>query len=160
MKRYQHILLFLAFISFLSFRVLSTISGKIVGVSDGDTVTLLTSKNMEIKVRLEGIDCPEKKQAYGQKAKQFTSDLCFGKQVTLQKIKQDKYGRALGYIKLPDGTNLNKEILKAGYGWHFKKYNKSQELAALEQQAKAARKGLWADPNPIAPWVFRKMKRK
>ena len=92
------------------------------------------------------------------RAKQYASDLCFGKQVKLQKTGADRYGRTLGYIILPDGRNLNKEMLKAGYAWHYKKYNQSKELADLETKAKSAKKGLWADPNPIAPWDFRKMK--
>jgi micrococcal nuclease len=157
MNRYRYLFLLILTISFLSFQVISTINGKIVGVSDGDTVKLLTADFTEIKVRLEGIDCPEKNQAFGQKAKQFTSDLCFGKQVSFQKTGQDRYGRSLGYIILPDGRNLNKEILRAGFAWHYKKYNQSKELADLEKEAKAAKRGLWYDPNPMAPWDFRKM---
>jgi micrococcal nuclease len=83
MKRLRFILLLLLSASILSFQAITTINGKIVGVTDGDTVKLLTADFTEIKVRLEGIDCPEKNQAFGQKAKQFTSDLCFGKQVEL-----------------------------------------------------------------------------
>jgi micrococcal nuclease len=153
------ILLFIVSASHLSFQVVTTINGKIVGVTDGDTVKLLTADFTEIKVRLEGIDCPEKNQAFGQKAKQYASDLCFDKQVTLQKTGEDKYGRTLGYIILPDGRNLNKEILKAGYAWHYKRYNQSRELAELEEQAKASKKGLWSDPNPVVPWDFRKLSR-
>jgi micrococcal nuclease len=159
MKIYRYLSLLTLVLSFLSFQVITNINGKIVGVTDGDTVKLLTADFTEIKVRLEGIDCPEKNQAFGQKAKQFTSDLCFGKQVTLQKSGEDKYGRTLGYILLPDGKNLNKEILRAGYAWHYKKYNQSKELADLEEEAKSAKRGLWYDPNPLAPWDFRKMER-
>ncbi len=157
MKHYRHIILFIISVSLLSFQAITTINGKIVGVTDGDTVKLLTADFTEIKVRLEGIDCPEKNQAFGQKAKQYASDLCFGKQVTLQKTGVDRYGRTLGYIILPDGRNLNKEMLKGGYAWHYKKYNQSKEFADLEEQATKAKRGLWADPNPIAPWDFRKM---
>jgi micrococcal nuclease len=157
MNRYSYLFLLILTVSFLSFQIISTTKGKIVGVSDGDTVKLLTADFTEIKVRLEGIDCPEKNQAFGQKAKQFTSDLCFGKQVSFQKTGQDRYGRSLGYIILPDGRNLNKEILRAGFAWHYKKYNQSKELADLEKEAKAAKRGLWSDLNPMAPWDFRKM---
>ncbi len=160
MKIYRYLSLLTIVVSFLSFQVITNINGKIVGVTDGDTVKLLTADLTEIKVRLEGIDCPEKNQAFGQKAKQYASDLCFGKQVKLQKTGEDKYGRTLGYIILPDGRSLNKEMVRAGYAWHYKKYNQSKELAELERQARATKKGLWADPNPIAPWDFRKMKKK
>ena len=160
MKIYRYLSLLTVVVSFLSFQVITNINGKIVGVTDGDTVKLLTADLTEIKVRLEGIDCPEKNQAFGQKAKQYASDLCFGKQVKLQKTGEDRYGRTLGYIILPDGRNLNKEMLKAGYAWHYKKYNQSKELADLEEEATKAKRGLWADPNPMAPWDFRKMERK
>jgi micrococcal nuclease len=159
MKIYRYLSLLTLVLSFLSFQVITTINGKIVGVTDGDTVKLLTADFTEIKVRLEGIDCPEKNQAFGQKAKQYASDLCFDKQVTLQKTGEDKYGRTLGYIILPDGRNLNKEMLKGGYAWHYKKYNQSKEFADLEEQARIAKKGLWSDPHAMAPWEFRKMKK-
>lgn len=161
MNRYSYLLLLILTGSLLiSFQIISTYKGTIVGVSDGDTIKLLTSDFTEIKIRLEGIDCPEKNQAFGQKAKQFTSDLCFGKQVSFQKTGQDRYGRSLGYIILPDGRNLNKEILRAGYAWHYKKYNQSKELSDLETKAKAAKKGLWSDQNAMAPWEFRKLKKR
>ena len=159
MKIYRYLSLLTLVLSFLSFQVITNINGKIVGVTDGDTVKLLTADFTEIKVRLEGIDCPEKNQAFGQKAKQYASDLCFDKQVTLQKTGEDKYGRTLGYIILPDGRNLNKEILKAGYAWHYKRYNQSRELAELEEQARIAKKGLWSDPHAMAPWEYRKLNR-
>jgi micrococcal nuclease len=159
MKIYRYLSLLTIVVSFLSFQVITNINGKIVGVTDGDTVKLLTADFTEIKVRLEGIDCPEKNQAFGQKAKQYASDLCFGKQVKLQKTGEDKYGRTLGYIILPDGRNLNKEMVRAGYAWHYKKYNQSRELADLEEEAKAAKRGLWSDLNPMAPWEYRKLNR-
>jgi micrococcal nuclease len=158
MTRFRFLVLFIVASSLLSLQTISTINGKIVGVTDGDTVKLLTSDSTEIKIRLEGIDCPEKNQAFGQKAKQFTSDLCFGKQVTLEKTGMDRYGRTLGYIILEDGRNLNKEILKAGFAWHYKKYNQSEELDNLEAEAKTVKRGLWTDANPMAPWDFRKLK--
>ena len=160
MKLRQTAFLITLFFVFTGAQIIQNIQGKVVGVSDGDTITILTKDNVQIKVRLEGIDCPEKKQAFGQKAKQFTSDMAFGKNVTLKKSGQDRYGRTLGYIILPDNKNLNKEILKAGFAWHFKKYNKDAELANLEIQARKSKRGLWSDPNPIAPWDFRKAAKK
>lgn len=146
----------LLFILLSSFLQPDTISGKVIGIQDGDSITLLTDNNIQLKVRLEGIDCPEKKQDFGTVAKQFTSDLVFLQNVTLQKTGQDRYGRTLGYIFLPDGTNLNEELLKAGLAWHFVKYNKSQRLAQLESDARSNRIGLWQLSNPTAPWDFRK----
>jgi micrococcal nuclease len=160
MKLKQTAFLIALFILLTGAKIIENIQGKVVGVSDGDTITILTKDNVQIKVRLEGIDCPEKKQAFGQKAKQFTSDLAFGKFVTFKKTGQDRYGRSLGYIILPDNKNLNKEILKTGFAWHFKKYNKDTELANLEIQARRGKRGLWSDPNPMAPWDFRKAAKK
>ncbi len=133
--------------------------GKVIKVSDGDTVTILMTGNSEAKIRFDGIDCPEKSQAYGMQAKQFTSDRAFDKIVRIDYSGKDRYGRFLGYVILPDGGNLNKELLKAGLAWHYKQYNKSAELDALEKQARAAHRGLWVDPSPMPPWQYRKMKR-
>lgn len=139
-----------------SFQQPNIISGKVIGIQDGDSITLLTDSNIQIKVRLEGIDCPEKKQDFGSVAKQFTSDLVFSQNVTLQKTGQDRYGRTLGYIFLSDGTNLNEELLKASLAWHFIKYNKSPRLAQLESDARLNRVGLWQLSKAIPPWDFRK----
>jgi endonuclease YncB( thermonuclease family) len=146
----------LLFILLSSFLQPDTISGKVIGIQDGDSITLLTDTKTEIKVRLEGIDCPEKKQDFGTVAKQFTSDLVFSQNVTLQKTGQDRYGRTLGYIFLQDGTNLNEELLKAGLAWHFIKYNKSPRLSQLESDARLSRIGLWQLSTAIPPWDFRK----
>lgn len=134
------------------------ITGKIVGVSDGDTVILLTEGKTQIKVRLDGIDCPESHQAFGQRAKQYTSDFCFGKQAILISHSKDRYGRTLGLIVIGQDT-LNYELLKAGYAWHYKQYNKEQRLSEMELQARDNKLGLWVDPEPIAPWEFRRIKK-
>lgn len=133
------------------------ITGKIVGVSDGDTVILLTEDKTQIKVRLDGIDCPESHQAFGQRAKQYTSDFCFGKYATLISHGKDRYGRTLGLIVIGQDT-LNYELLKAGYAWHYKQYNSEERLSEMELQAKSKKLGLWVDPEPIAPWIFRRIK--
>ena len=149
------ILLILFFFAFQNNQI---IRGKVIGVHDGDSITLLLENNIELKVRLEGIDCPEKKQDFGNVAKQFTADLAFSKNVIVQKTGVDKYGRTLGYVILPDSTILNEELLKAGLAWHFVKYNSSPKLSQLESEAKSQKIGLWQMPNPIAPWDFRKNK--
>jgi endonuclease YncB( thermonuclease family) len=134
----------------------NTTSYKVIGVKDGDTFELLIDNSTQV-VRFAHIDCPEKKQPFGQKAKQFVSDLCFGKYVTLIHNKKfDRNKRLIAEVILEDGTNLNKELVKNGLAWHFKKYSKDNSYADLENEARASRVGLWADNNPIAPWTWRK----
>ncbi|AYL96842.1 thermonuclease family protein [Mucilaginibacter celer] len=132
---------------------------KVVKVKDGDTLGLLSSDNQEVTVRLAEIDCPEKSQAFGQAAKKFTSDLCFGKQVRLIGGEHDRYGRTVAQVVLIDGTNVNHELVKNGYAWQYKAYSKSIELAGLEQEARNSHLGLWQDPNPTPPWEFRREKK-
>lgn len=127
------------------------LQGKVVAIADGDTITLLTADNKQVKIRLHGIDCPEKNQDFGTKAKQFTSNLVFGKIVKVVVTDTDRYGRSVGLVILPDGKVLNKELLKAGLAWHYKYYNKSQEFAELEEQAKKDKIGIWSMDNAIAP---------
>lgn len=134
-----------------------TFNAKVVGVHDGDSITVLTSSNQQIKVRLEGIDCPELKQDYGQKAKQYTSTLCFGKEVRVEETGKDRYGRTLAFIYIGN-TCINKELLRAGMAWHFKKYNSNSELNRLESAARSKKVGLWSQSSPIPPWEFRNKK--
>ena len=130
-------------------------TGKVVGVSDGDTIKIMHLGKAE-KIRLTDIDCPERKQAYGKKAKQFTSKLVFGKEVTVMSKGKDRYGRTLGEVILPDGRSLNRELLKAGLAWHYKRYSKDEDLARIEDKARKEKRGLWAGVNPIAPWELRR----
>jgi micrococcal nuclease len=130
---------------------------RVVGVKDGDTFEILRN-GQTITVRLFGIDTPEKNQAYGQRAKQFASDLAFGKDVRLIEHNKDRYGRTVGTIILPDGRNLNEELVREGYAWHYTAYSKDKTLANLEADARRFQRGLWQDPNPVAPWDFRKQK--
>lgn len=133
---------------------------KVVGVKDGDTFVVLID-NKEQVVRLEHIDCPEKKQAFGSKAKQIASDLCFGQYVQLKhKYKYDRNKRLIAEVILKNGVNVNKELVKKGLAWHFKKYSDNLDYAKLEIKARKLRVGVWSDPTPIAPWEFRKMKKK
>ncbi|WP_276496573.1 thermonuclease family protein [Pontibacter litorisediminis] len=131
---------------------------KVVGVKDGDTIVLLRNGE-EVTVRLYGVDTPEKNQAYGQRAKQYTSDLVYGKTVRLIINNKDRYGRTVGTIILPDGRSLNEELVRNGFAWHYKEYSKDQNLANAEVDARRFKRGLWQDPNPVAPWDFRKSQR-
>jgi endonuclease YncB( thermonuclease family) len=130
-------------------------SGKVVGVTDGDTVSVLRD-GQAVTVRLEGIDSPEANQAFGTKAKQYVSESVFGKTITVETKGTDKYGRLLGEIRLSDGRNLNHELVERGLAWWYWRCSKDLQLAALEAQAKNARSGLWADAHQIAPWDFRR----
>ncbi|CAN5155509.1 thermonuclease family protein [soil metagenome] len=130
--------------------------GKVVSIADGDTITVL-HENEQIKVRLYGIDCPEKKQPFGSRAKQMTGDRAAGKIVTVKPKAKDRYGRTVAEIILPDGKSLNQELLRAGLAWHFVRYAKNdKELARLEAEASCAKRGLWTEKDPVAPWEWRK----
>lgn len=134
-------------------------SGQVVGVIDGDTMDVLSNGKAK-RIRLNGIDCPEKGQAYGKKAKQAASDLAFGKDVIIQTRGKDKYGRTIGEVILEDGTNVNHELVKEGWCWWYRKYAPGNTvLEGLEKNAREAKKGLWVDPAPVPPWVYRKAKR-
>jgi endonuclease YncB( thermonuclease family) len=132
------------------------LTGPVVSILDGDTIEVLHNNHPE-RIRLSGIDCPEKGQAYGNNAKQTASELAFGKQVTIQTHGHDKYKRTLADVLLPDGTNLNQELVKQGWWWWYRKYAPGDTvLEGLEKAAREARIGLWADPQPVPPWEWRK----
>ena len=128
--------------------------GPVVSVLDGDTLDVLHNDQAE-RIRLSGIDCPEKGQAFGKKAKQFTSALVYGKDVTIHVLSKDRHGRTVADVVLPDGTNVSRELLRAGLAWWYRQYSKDESLGALEQEAGQAKRGLWGDPNPIPPWEIR-----
>ena len=129
--------------------------GRVVGVTDGDTVTLLVDGRVQHKIRLSGIDAPEKAQPFGNRAKQLLSSLVFGKTVTAVGTKQDRYRRLIAKL-LVDGQDANLEMLASGYSWHYKKYQSEQApeervaYAQAEHDARRARRGLWADARAIA----------
>lgn len=154
MKQWIFVCLFTLFASV----AMSQTKGKVVAVADGDTFTLLTDDKKQVKVRLHGIDCPEKKQAFGERAKQFTSSLVFQKKVTVKVKSKDRYKRTVGIVYV-DGKCLNEELLKNGYAWHYRQYDKNPEWKRMETEARAAKLGLWQDKNPQAPWEFRKSKK-
>jgi len=133
-------------------------TGKVVGVSDGDTISVMHNGKAE-RIRLSGIDCPEKSQAFGQRAKQFTSALVFGKDVTVNVQDTDRYGRTVGEVKLLDGRVLNQELVQAGLAWWYRKYAPGDTtLERLETEARAAKRGLWVEPHPVPPWEWRHKK--
>ena len=136
------------------------LSGKVVKIADGDTFTLLVNNHDQVKVRLDGIDAPEKKQAFGNKAKQFLSSMIRGVPVTVKVLKKDRYGRSIGKVSTSKVKDVNLEMIKAGYAWHYKEYNKEKSYASAEINARKRKLGLWQDRNPIKPQDFRKMKRK
>lgn len=137
--------------------LLYAFEGKVVSISDGDTIKVLKD-GKQVRIRLAAIDCPEKGQPYGQKAKQFTSAMVAGKIVKVWETDIDRYGRIVGFVFIGD-KNLNKELLSAGLAWHYKKYSRDPALAKLEFEARSAKRGLWAEPDPVAPWEWRRMKR-
>ncbi len=150
--------LFISFALLASQALAADFSGRVVGVSDGDTITVLHNDKGE-RIRLHGIDCPEKRQAFGNRAKQFTSNLVFAKTVTVQAVDRDRYGRTGGVVLLPDGRSLNHELVRAGLAWMYRRYTNDQSLSDLEEEARVARRGLWADPHPVPPWEWRKKNR-
>ncbi|WP_338357083.1 thermonuclease family protein [Yeosuana marina] len=138
----------------------TTITGKVIGIMDGDTFKLLTRDSLQIKVRLANIDCPEKKQPFSAKAKQFVSDAIFGQQVTIHVLKKDRYGRSIANVIYDDSLDLSQELLKQGLAWHYLQYSKDPMLQKLEDQAKKEKLGLWQDNDPIPPWEWRRNKKK
>lgn len=140
-----------------------TIEGRVVGVSDGDTITVLVGQRQQHKIRLAGIDAPESKQPFGQASKKHLSDLVFDRDVTLDCGKIDKYRREVCVVMV-DGQDANLAQVKAGMAWWYRKYQKEQAAAqrssyeAAEAVAKAGRVGLWSEADPVPPWDWRKAK--
>ena len=141
---------------FVPAEILPAFASSVIGVLDGDTIEVLHNNRPE-RIRLNGIDCPEKGQAYGTKAKQATSDLVFGKEVTLERHGTDRYGRTIADVSRPDGKSVNLELVRNGWCWWYQKYAPDNViLAELQRRARRSGLGLWADPNPVPPWEWRK----
>jgi endonuclease YncB( thermonuclease family) len=131
-------------------------AAKVVGVSDGDTLTVLTAEKRQVKVRLHGIDAPETGQDFGSRAKQAASEMAFGQQVTVRELDKDRYGRTVAEVILPDGRSLNREMVRGGMAWWYRQYAPAdRELASLEAEARAAKRGLWTQPGAVPPWDWR-----
>ena len=142
-----------------------TLTGRVVGVADGDTLTLLDAAHTQHKIRLAGIDSPEKSQPFGQDCKKSLSDLAYDHVAVVESTKLDRYGRVIGKV-LVGGRDVNLEQVRRGCGWHYKQYQNEQILDdrlsynAAEEAARARRVGLWADHEPMPPWEWRKARRK
>ena len=135
----RYILTLLLFLPLLT-HAATTYTGKVIAITDGDTIKILTSDKQQIKVRLANIDTPEMKQSYGKKAKKVLSDKIYGKQVNVEKVTTDRYKRMIGKVYLGD-RYINAEMVADGYAWVYRKYNKDPKLLKLECQAKGTRQG-------------------
>jgi endonuclease YncB( thermonuclease family) len=153
-------LVLLVSLSFINCAVATVLVGKVIGILDGDTIDVLDSSKVTHRIRLTGIDAPEKAQAFGQRSKEHLSDLVFGKQVEVDGGKTDKYGRMVGKV-LVRGVDANLEQLKSGFSWHYKQYASEQSVSDrelysnAEVAARSSHAGLWRDPKPMPPWEWR-----
>lgn len=134
------------------------LKGKVIWVTDGDTIGLLIEGNEKVKIRFNGIDAPESSQDYGNKAKQALSKQIHGKQVRVKVASKDQYGRSLGTVFLGK-ENINLWLVANGYAWHYKRYSDDKTLAKAEDKARGEKLGLWSMPKPKAPWQYRQEKR-
>jgi endonuclease YncB( thermonuclease family) len=160
-RRSLHV--FFALLAVLGFAGQTTaqpLTGKVIGVKDGDTVVVLDAEKRSHDIRLAGIDAPEKAQPFGQRSKEHLSDTVFGKQVMVEGGKIDKYGRRVGKI-VANGVDANLAQVRAGFAWHYKEYEREQSTtdrklyADAESAARSARLGLWRDSAPTPPWEWR-----
>lgn len=163
-SRFISVLMFACLLQLAGGALAVIILGKVVGIADGDTVTVLDASKNQHRIRLEGIDAPEKSMPFGQRAKEHLSNLVFAKDVEVKTSKKDRYGRAIGSIFV-NGLDANLAMVNAGMAWHYKKYQKEQSpadrliYASAEEQARSRRAGLWRDDNPTPPWEYRKGRR-
>lgn len=132
-----------------------TLEGRVVGISDGDTLTVLDGAKKMHKIRLAYIDAPESAQAFGQAAKRQLSNICFDRQAKVVVVDTDRYQRAVGLVAC-DGVNANRSMVEAGLAWVYRRYAPvTTSWSAFEVDARRARRGLWSDASPIAPWDYR-----
>jgi endonuclease YncB( thermonuclease family) len=129
-------------------------AGKVVSVHDGDTLTVLDASNVQHKVRLHGIDAPERRQPFGTKARERLAELTHGKSVRVLPVDRDRYGRTVARIEV-EGQDVNRQMIADGLAWHYTRYSKDAAMAGAERDARAARRGLWADAAPVPPWEWR-----
>jgi|SRR5690606_4016231 len=135
----------------------SWITGEVVRVADGDTFTLLINSHDEVRIRLHGIDCPERGQPYGRVATEHLKTLLAKGDVRVEETDIDRYGRVVGIV-YAGGVNVNESLLAAGLAWHYTRYDQNPRWINLEAQARTQRLGLWAERNPVSPWNWRKRK--
>jgi endonuclease YncB( thermonuclease family) len=131
--------------------------GYVVKIVDGDTYDVIRN-GVQTRVRMDGIDAPERGMDYYKVSKDYLGSLCMNKKIRLQISKKDRYGRLIAKTYLPDGREAGQEMVRAGMAWHFKKYSSDATLARLEREARSARRGLWSVSNPTPPWEYRKRK--
>ena len=131
----------------------------VVGIADGDTLTVLCNGNEQVKIRLAEIDAPEKKQPFGNRSKQSLSAMCFQKQAEIKPQTKDRYGRTVARV-ICDGADANVEQVKRGMAWVYDKYVRDRSFYAIQDKARASKVGLWADDNPVKPWEYRRANRK
>ena len=131
-----------------------TLTGNVVAVHDGDTISIRTSTST-VRVRLYGIDCPEYQQPFSARARQFTSKMVFKREVTVRNEGTDKYDRLLGRVFV-DGVELNESLVRNGLAWHYEIRVSDRALADAERHARAAKVGIWSQPNPVPPWRWRR----
>jgi endonuclease YncB( thermonuclease family) len=143
-----------AYALFLSFSVQADFQGRVVSITDGDTLTVLVDRQ-QMKVRLAEIDAPESKQPFGQRSKQSLAELCFGKNVRLVEQGHDRYKRTIARVYCA-GIDANREQVRRGMAWVFDRYVKDRALYSDQEVARAAKRGLWADPKPMPPWEWRR----
>jgi len=144
-----------------SYAAANELYGRVVGISDGDTITVLVAPKTQHKIRLAGIDAPERRQAFGQQSKQSLSELVFNREVVVETTKKDRNGRDIGKV-LVDGLDVSLEQVRRGLAWHYKAYQREQppedrvSYAAAEEDARRLRLGLWQDAQPVPPWELRR----
>ncbi len=158
MRKFIFILLLFISCNPSSTELTETIKGTVVSVADGDTMTILTDSEERIKVRLYGIDAPEKGQDFSNKARTYLNDLCYGKTVKVEKKGIDQYDRTLGIVYL-DELNLNQEMVKEGLAWYYNHYVEDPVLEGLEKTARQQKLNIWSLKNPTPPYEYRKKQR-
>ncbi|MGB2579468.1 endonuclease YncB(thermonuclease family) [Elusimicrobium simillimum] len=143
-------------------RVIGTVEGKVIKVSDGDTITVLNADKQQLKVRLYGIDAPETKQVYGNASRKALAAMIAGQQVTLNVLEIDQYGRSVAKVRFND-TDINRNMVEDGHAWVYTQYCKTlgcERLEELQYRARQDKIGLWKDKNPTPPWTWRKNNKK
>lgn len=157
MKRVMITFLGMAFLLFGTECFAVVLSGKVIDVTEGDTLTIKSSRNLLVKVRLKEVDAPQSGQTFGRQARQWVEDLVLGKKIAVKYDSVDRYGRAIGEVILPKGLILNKELLRLGYAWHYRvHFPVDESLRELEYLAWKKKSGLWVDPSALPPWEFRR----
>ena len=135
------------------------LTGKVVSITDGDTLTVLDDSKVQHKIRLQGIDAPEKSQAFGNVARKTLGDKVHNRQVRVSWKEKDRYGRIIGEMYVDD-RHINVEMVEEGVAWWYEKYAPNdRQLQQAEKKAREAKRGLWSDKAPVAPWEFRASKR-